>query len=482
MARITRRSLLAGGGALFGTAALAACGGGGGEAGGPGGTGSLRWWDHFSALQKMNADWAAQQGQALGVQVDYIYNDVSRSAEALQLANQSNQLPDIYTNVLDLPLSALVAEGWLHELTLPEDALANLPEGSLAEGITNLDGKVYGLPLFSSQQYAAAHWFNTDLTTAAGLDPDDPPTTYDEYRAALEAVRRSNGDVAPMILALGGVARMREQIDDLAQVAGFPGFQGVRFATGEYAYDDDTYVNAIEFWKELNDSGLILPGSGNLTVADARSRWGAGVAAFFPDGPWCAGGVRNVAPEFVDKLGVGPILVPEEGIPVVTYRGAPAAQIFVAGSTANPEAALGLVASMTSPEYQAALASGMDQPPFDLSVVEEADVVEPYRRLVGWFAETVRRMPQPVVRNPQVADVQAASRPVSPHLGDIVQGYLGGDVTDLRAALRQLSDAFTADREQAIAAATAGGAEVSLDDYAFPEWVPGEDWAPPAAG
>ncbi|WP_432484624.1 ABC transporter substrate-binding protein [Kineococcus esterisolvens] len=481
MAHVTRRSLLVGSGALLSTAALAACGGGG-ESAGPGPSGSLRWWDHFSALQKFHADWAAQQSQDLGKQVEYTYNDVSRSAEALQLANQSNQLPDVYSNVLDLPLSALVAEGWVHELQLSDEALARLPEGSLTEGITSLDGKVYGLPLFTSQQYAAAHWFNTDITTAAGLDPDDPPTTYDEYRAALEAIKAKGDGAAPMILALGGTARMREQIDDLAQVAGFPGFQGMKYATGEYAYDDDTYVNAIEFWKELNDSGLILAGSGGLTVADARSRWGAGVAGFFPDGPWCAGGVKNVAPAFVEKLGVGPILVPEAGTPVVTYRGAPGAQFFVAGSSADPEAASRLVESMTTTEYQAGLAGGMDQPPLDLSVVQDADVVEPYRKLAGWFEETVRRGPEAVVANPQIAQVEAASKPISPHLGDIVQGYLGGDITDLRGALKSLSDAFSADREQAIATATAAGAQVSLDDYAFPEWVPGQDWTPPAAG
>ncbi|WP_337061701.1 ABC transporter substrate-binding protein [Kineococcus sp. G2] len=482
MARITRRSLLAGSGALVGTAALAACGGGGGESGASAGAGTLRWWDHFSALQKFHAEWAAQQSQELGVQVDYTYNDVSRAPEALQLANQSNQLPDLYSNILALPLSALVAEGWVHELELDGDQLASLPEGSLTEGITSLDGKVYGLPLFSYQQYSAAHWFNTDIITAADIDPDDPPTTYDEYRANLEKIKAKNDGAAPMILALGGTARMGEQIDDIAQVAGFPGFQGMKYHTGEYAYDDDTYVNAIEFWKELNDSGLILAGSGGLTVADARSRWGAGVAGYFPDGPWCAGGVRNVAPEFMDKLGVGPILVPQAGVPVITYRGAPAAQFFVAGSSADPAKASQLAASMMTNEYQKGLAGGMDQPPLDLSVVQEADVVEPYRKLAEWFEETVRRGPEAVVANPQIAKVEALSKPISPQLGDIVQGYLGGDITDLRGALKSLSDAYAADREQAIAAATAAGAQVSLDDYAFPEWVPGQDWTPPSAG
>ncbi|NAZ86841.1 ABC transporter substrate-binding protein, partial [Kineococcus indalonis] len=474
MPHTSRRTLLAGGGALAGTALLAACGGGSGGSAGPGAPVSLRWWDHFSALQKFHADWAVKQAQALGVQVEYTYNDVTRSTEALQLANQSKQLPDVYSNIVGLPLPALVAEGWLHEITLSEEARATLPEGAYTEGITTIDGKLYGLPLFSYQQYAAAHWFNVDLVAAAGLDPDDPPASYDDFRANLQRVKAAGGDAAPMVLALGGVARMREQIDDLAQAAGFPGFQGTKYATGEFAYDDDTYVNAIEFWKELNGSGLILPGSGSLTVADARTRWASGVAAYFPDGPWCAGGAKNVVPEFVETMGVGPILTPD-GAPATTYRGTPAAQFFVAGTSAHPEQAIAVVESMTSTEYQKGLASGMDQPPFDLAVVESADVIEPYKQLVRWFADTVKRAPEPIVRNPAISAVQSAQKPVSPHLGDIVQGYLGGDVTDLRAALRALNDASNADRDAAVETARAGGAEVSLDDYAFPDWVPGQD-------
>ncbi len=135
---------------------------------------------------------------------------------------------------------------------------------------------------------------------------------------------------------------------------------------------------------------------------------------------------------------------------------------------------------MTTTDYQKGLAAGMDQPPFDLSVVESADVIAPYKKLCGWFADTVKRAPEPIVRNPQVAKVQAAQKPVSPHLGDIVQGYLGGDVKDLKAALRDLNARSSADRDQAIAAATAGGAQVSLADYAFADWQPGQDWVRPA--
>jgi len=148
----------------------------------------------------------------------------------------------------------------------------------------------------------------------------------------------------------------------------------------------------------------------------------------------------------------------------------------VSKTTSDAAAASKLVSSFTTDEYRKGLAAGMDQPPIDLSVVKTADVIEPYRKLVGWFSTTVRRGPEAVVRNPQVAKAQAAAKPISPDLGNIIQGYLGGDVTDLRAALKQLSASFTADRERAIGVATKAGAKVSLSDYAFPDWKPGVNY------
>jgi multiple sugar transport system substrate-binding protein len=469
MSGITRRAFLGAGGALAATTVLAACGGGSGGGGGP------RWWDHYSALQNFHKDWAERQSEAMGVNVDYTYNDVSKTAEALQLAKQSNQLPDVYTNVFDLPLAALVREQWVHELTLSDEVRSRLPDGALTEGITNIDGKVYGLPLFAFRQYAAATWFNRDIIVNAGLDPADPPTSYDAFRDACRRIA-AVGDAAPMMLALGGKQRMAEQINDMACAGGFPGFEGLLFATGEFAYHHDAYVTAIEFWKELNDSGLIIPGASNFTVANARTRWAAGAAGFFPDGPWCAGGVKAINPEFVPTMEVGPILTPEPGAQPIVYRGAPDSQIFVAGNTTDPEHAMGLVGSFTTPEYQAGLAAGMDQPPMNLEIVETADVTEPYRRVVGYFQDQVKRMPQPVVRNPQVAAAEALETPISPDLGNIVQGYLGGNILDLRAALRQLSDAYTADRERAVQRAVSEGAQVSLDDWAFPDWQQATDY------
>jgi len=431
----------------------------------------LNWWDHFSGLQDLHNRWASVEGDRIGVPIEYSYNEPGRALEALQVANQANQLPDVYSNIVGLPLPALVEAGWVHAIELSDEALARLPEGTFVEGVSTLDGVIYGLPALSDRQYWACTWYNAQIAEEVGFEP---PKSYDEFLAALRAIADA-GDHAPMTLALGASGRARDQVDDLAQAGGFPGWQGLRYDTGEYNYDHDSYVNAIELLKEISDNGWLLPGTSSFQIPDARGRWSAGGVGFFIDGPWSPGGVRALNPDFLPNMAVAGELTPE-GEELVITRGAPAGTWLISGSTANPEAASQLVETFSRDDYQTELAAAMDQPPLNLDAVADADVIEPYAWLAEDFKRRVFRAPQPQVRRIEVTEALAHVTPVSPHLGDIVQGYLGGDVSDLHAELVRLNDAFSADLDAAIDRANADGADVSRADFEFPDWERGVEY------
>jgi ABC-type glycerol-3-phosphate transport system substrate-binding protein len=306
MREVSRRVFIGGVGAGALAAVLAACSSGSpaprtsGAAAATGGApgADIRWWDHFGGLQDLHKRWAAEQSAKLGVGVAWSYNEPGKALEALQLANQTKQLPDIYSNVTGLPLPALVAAGWLHPIEFSKEAMARLPKGTFVEGISMLDGVVYGLPALSDRQYWAVTWYNSEIAAKVGFDP---PKSYDDLRAALKAIA-DDGTYAPMTLALGASGRMRDQMDDLAQAAGFPGWQGRRFDTGEYNYADDSYLNGIELLKEISDNGWLLPGTNSFQIPDARGRWAAGNVGFFIDGPWSPGGVRALNKSFVPTM------------------------------------------------------------------------------------------------------------------------------------------------------------------------------------
>ncbi|CAM3284134.1 ABC transporter substrate-binding protein [Occultella aeris] len=478
MSTFSRRHFLGGAGALSLGGLVAACSGSpspeGSSGGGGGGTGAgadIRWWDHFGGLQDLHARWAAEQAEKVGVGIEYTYNEPSQATEALQLANQSNQLPDIYSNVVGLPLPALVEAGWLHPIELSEEAIGRLPEGTFVEGISMLDGVIYALPALSDRQYWACTWYNSEIADEVGFEG---PKSYDDLRAALRAIA-DDGRYAPMTLALGASGRIRDQVDDLAQAGGFPGWQGLRYDTGEYNYDHDTYINAIELLKEISDNGWLLPGTNSFQIPDARGRWAAGNVGFFIDGPWSPGGVRALNEEHLARMATSGELTPE-GEELVITRGAPGGTWFVAGNSANPEAASLVVESFTQDDYQAALAEAMDQPPLNLDIVADADVIEPYAWLIDDFKQRVFRAPQVQVRNIQASEALALATPVAPTLGDIIQGYLGGDVSDLKGELVKLNDAFSSDLDSSIEQAAGAGAEVSRADWEFSDWQRGQDY------
>jgi ABC-type glycerol-3-phosphate transport system substrate-binding protein len=475
--RLSRRTLL-------GTSAVAAAGlatgcsdggGGSGSGGGGGAAGTVDWWDHFSSYEELNNQWADKQSKSSGTNVVHTYYDASKAPQAFQLAHQAKKMPDVFSNVIGLPLAALVSGNWLHELTLSDETTAKIGKESLTEGITDLDGKHYGFPLFSFRQSTGLLWLNKEHITKAGLDPANPPT---DYAGVLDACRKlAAADIPPMTFALGDDGgRIGDIVEDMAQTAGFAGFEGLLFTTGEYAYHDDAYIEVIEFLKELNDSKFLLPGTNNFGVVDSRTRFASGVTGIYLDGIWCAGGAKALVPEFADKIGSGQVLVPSAGTDAWCYRGRPGASYFVAASTDDPEAATALIESMTTDEYQQGMIAAMDQPPLNLDLVQSSDALDAYKSAVAFCAENVFLMPQAIVKNPDIAAVDARRKPITPSIGNIIQGYLGGSLKDLRAELKKLSDANEADREKAIEAAKGEGAEVSMDDFVFDDWKPGQDY------
>jgi len=440
-----------------------------------GATGTLDWWDHFSSFKHLNDGWAKSQSSPLKTNVAHTYYDASKATQAFQLAHQANKMPDVYSNVIGLPLPALVTGKWVHEMVIPADIKAKLPKDAFTEGITQLDGKLYGFPMLSFRQSSTLVWANKDHWSKAGLDPDNVPSDYMAFKDALGKLKSAG--IQPLTLAIGADGgRIRDQVDDMAQAAGFPGYQGLRFDTGEYAYHHDTYVGVIEFLKQLNDDKLIMPGSNNFGVVDARTRYASGAVGTFIDGIWCAGGSKALAPTIVDKLASGRILTPTSGMNPWCYRGRPSSTYFVSADSKNPDAAGKLIASFMSDEYQTGMIEAMDQPPLNLDLVASSKAVDAYKKGVEFCKENVFLMPQAIVKNPAIARVDALRKPVTPHVGNIVQGYLGGSIKDLKAELKKLSDATTADRAQALQKAKAAGAKVSESDYVFSDWKPGQDY------
>ncbi|GAA2011519.1 ABC transporter substrate-binding protein [Microbacterium ulmi] len=141
---------------------------------------------------------------------------------AVQLAGGS--LPDVFT-VPFTDSKTLLENGQLMDVTDAMDELGYTDSFNpiILDAVKDADGRIFGFP---RQAYAAALHYNRDLFEQAGLDPDDPPSTWDEVRAAAKQIHDATGKAGYSQMAInntGGwqltsqtVARGgRTQIDDM---------------------------------------------------------------------------------------------------------------------------------------------------------------------------------------------------------------------------------------------------------------------------
>lgn len=444
-------------------------------------TGPVQWWDHFeplqSALEGVFAAWAAQGGG----QVERTVYNPNDMGQALQLALGSDQMPDVFSNLSGIPTQALVARELITPVTLDASA-TSATEGSLFEGVHTFDGAIYSVPIFSHQQHSTLTWFDAEELAAVGGDPEAATLTWDEFRRIAREIT-SAGTMAGWVTNIAFPDRLQEQLVDLAQGAG----QSLAFntsgvspadvtdtATGDYLFHGDGFLHALEFLASLVSDGVMLPASTSMDAKEARARWAAGEAALFFDGPWNAGVLNGQFPDFLPRVGVANMPTPDGG--GYSARGPASGQFWQSSTSGKDEGVGALFSLLTTPEFASALATNMDQPPADLSVVAQADVDPSYSRAIDVFSQWCRLAPSPLVRNPGVGAVIAEMEEIRPSLGEIVQGYLGGDIDDAESALRSYSDSLAAERDRAIEAVTADGTEVSLDDWVFDDYELGRDY------
>ena len=430
----------------------------------------IRWWDVFGTLTEMNQGFWDEFEAAGKGRVDYTHTNPANSMQALQLAFRTGESPDVFDVGGDpATLASLHEAGWF----APLDGLVfdkPFQQATLIEGTTVFDGQQVSVPIFSNLWHFGSIWYDSEKMAEAGGDPAAGLASWEE---TLNVARTATKDgYFGILLPLQFTGRMADMWEDIAMAAGAAG--SFDPATGEYAYSSQPFLDALDFMLQFQRDGSLHPASSSVDARQGRQRWAAGEAMMFFDGPWNSGVLNRIAPDFLAKTRVSNVPTPD-GMPAIVNRGAQTGQYYISGQSEHRELAIELLQNFTSDDYYVTLATRMDQPPLDLSAVERADVHPTYKTVIGNFAKSVFRGPDPLIRNPATAQVFSRMNPATPGLGEILQGAFSGAFDDPKPFLQELSDATARERDRAIAAAQAEGFEVSVDDWVFSDYVRGED-------
>ncbi len=415
------------------------------------------------------------------ITIEYQGISGAESAKIIPLGIQNGNAPDCFQSIANISGAQMVEEGWVRPLDdiVPdfENWKQGFPESALVEGISVFDGKLYALPYVSNKQYATLLFYNAEYMERAGFDPASKPLTQEEFReAARKMTEQGGGQYYGFIIAGEQTGRLGQIVNNLAELSGAPG-GSIDWRTGEYQYTSDAFVASVELLLAMQSDGSIFPGSISMNAPLTRGQFPQGVAGMIMQGTWNIPQWMAEAPDFNFQVSSTPVGASTD-TPVISYGPGPFIPMWVNADTKYPEIAGDIFHYLGSEEGQrqfATITNGSDRAMLD-SAIESADLDDRVRQSYAIFDEQLRVAPSPPVRNPDVEIVYREQKRLSPNLGEVVQGLLSGQISDVAAAMQDLQDRSNAELDRAITAAQDKGAEVSRDDWVFPNWDPMQDY------
>lgn len=150
---------------------------------------SLRPGDSEDAFHAFDAQ--VTQFEEANPDIDIVAHEYNWTGPTFAAMLAGGTLPDVFT----IPFTdgkSLIEQGQLADIT---DLVKALPYGdafnpNVLATAQDAEGRIYGVP---RQGYAIGLQYNRQLFEQAGLDPDKPPTTWDEVRAAAKAIAEATG-------------------------------------------------------------------------------------------------------------------------------------------------------------------------------------------------------------------------------------------------------------------------------------------------
>lgn len=187
----------------------------------------------------------------------------------------TGQAPDIIS--FDNPDFALFSSrGAMLDITDLVAASSVIKTASYYAGPLNSvtwDGRLYGLPKYTD---TIGLFYNKDMFRAKGLDPNDPPSTWDEL---LEAARKLN-DPAAGVYGITFSARGNEE-------GTFQFLPWIQMSGGDYTkVNGSGAVRALELWKTFLDEKLASQDVLSVGQWDSTGFFNNGQAAMAISGPW----------------------------------------------------------------------------------------------------------------------------------------------------------------------------------------------------
>ena len=239
-------------------------------------------------------------GKEKGVVVEGVVDDMTKFKTDIQAGNQVDIIQHPF-GTLDASRQSLGIQAY--EDVFPAEELAEHLEGisENAQALGKIDGKMYALAFTFSTPIL---YINEKLFTDAGLDPSDPPETWEETLKAAQTIKEKTGKDGFGLAANNGWVTEGLIYSNGSDMVSADGSQAV--------FANDQTVEAFEMWKSFYTSGCAAVGTdsdvmqqfmaGNLAMNLQSTSVLSGYANAAEEGGWTLSGAPM--PSFGDKEAV----------------------------------------------------------------------------------------------------------------------------------------------------------------------------------
>lgn len=261
-------------------------------------------WHYLNDRDELMKEFAKEYEQKTGVKVDFQLYSGDQMGAKIQAATQAKTLPDAWTGVgLKPALSKLVEGGYISKLNdfIPnfEGWSTKFPKNILEQvSFTKDDGfnvteGTYGVPLdVNNMQFL----YNKELFKKAGLDPEKPPKTWNEFLDYGKKLKAAG--ITPFATGIGtwvGFSLIQPYIWAYIEENTLK-----EASAGKISFKDAGFEKVLNLLVEMRDAGMFAEGVATMDLPTAEQMFVNGQVAMIFDGSWAIGVFNSMNPNFKD--------------------------------------------------------------------------------------------------------------------------------------------------------------------------------------
>jgi len=364
-------------------------------------------WHWMTDRQRAFEDLAKQYQKLTGLKVEFaLYAPSDAYVQKVQAAAQTDTLPDIY-GILGQKrdFAAYIKAGHVADLTnyMEEDnnkwlnyfSPKTLEMNRFAAGNEfEVKPGIYGVPIDITNIQML---YNKRLFKKAGLDPDNPPETWDEFIRANKLLKEAG--IQGLVSGWGEIWL----IDCLASNYAFnimgkeKVFDTIR---GKVPYTDPDWIKVLSLFKEMADRKILAKGVVTMVNKTAEQLFANERAAFAFNGSWCVNVYKGMNPD----LQYGAMLPPKvsEEHPMYIWGGA-GSSFIVNPKSSHKQEAIEFLRWLTEAKQQMYLSKETLNLPSNKSCLKDIPPV------LAQFADDIDKITHPrswpVSESPMVTEV-----------------------------------------------------------------------------